>query len=118
EPDHNQYALSMCRLFATRNGFEWAGGLGIGAGEVAKGRLLTDMGGMTANLVRALDLSAESLAAGGRIPDEAIALAARPLMPAWLYRLAGQFGWLSQARHYGVLGKLRQRVWTPVERSD
>lgn len=53
-------------------------------------------------MVAALDLSAAALADGHAIPAQAAALAARSVIPAWVYRAVGTMGWRSQARANGA----------------
>jgi len=65
---------------------------------------------MARNVVKALDQAADALAAGGTLGLEAEALMREPLMPASMYRLMGNMGWLMQAGQNGVVFKLRQRI--------
>lgn len=104
-------ALRILKKFATESGFAWAGGLGIGAGAMAEGRSLESLGGMASHLTQALDLSAEALAAGRLIPDEAAALAGKSVSPGWLYTLGGNLGWVLRARKNGVLSKINARPY-------
>jgi hypothetical protein len=111
EARQSDVALAICRLFARQAGFEWAGGLALGAGEALGGRPLAQLGGMVRHVTRALDLAAAALAAGQAIPREAVELMARPLFPRWLYLLAGQFGWRKEARKHGTTKQLRARPY-------
>jgi hypothetical protein len=111
EADQNDIALEIYRRFAQETGFDWAGGLAMGAGEAIKGRPLTESGGMARNVIAALDQAAEALAEGQAIPPQAAALMAEQMMPGWIYRTMGNLGWHLQARKYGNFGKLRQRHW-------
>ena len=113
EAQHNDVALAISRRFAQETGFVWAGGMALGAGEAVKGRSLAESGGMTRNVVAALDLAASALAEGKRVPQEAQDLIAQPLMPAWLYRTMGNLGWRIQARRHGTQRQLRKQVWQP-----
>ena len=61
---------------------------------------------MARNAVRALDLAAESLAAGQSLPEEAIAAMEQPMMPARLYTLVGGLGWRMQALRNGAFLRL------------
>jgi hypothetical protein len=109
EAQHNDTALAICQRFATETGFEWAGGLSLGGGQAINGRPLPDMGGMVRHVTQALDLTAEALAAGRPVPEEAVGLMARQFIPAWLYILMGGIGWRQQARQYGVQRQLKAR---------
>jgi len=111
EAHHNQIALAIYQQFARETGFEWAGGLALGAGEALRGKPLAQSGGMARNVTAALDLAAAALAKRQAAPAEAVELMAKSLMPAWIYRAAGGLGWWIQARPLGTLGKLRTRVW-------
>jgi hypothetical protein len=64
-------------------------------------------------LRKALDLTAAALAAGRPVPGEAIALLARPFVPAWLYRTFGNVGWILDARRNRASRQLRNRPYAP-----
>ena len=104
---HTMTALEICRIFARQAGFVWAGGLGLGGGEAIGGRPLEEVGGMTRNVRRGLDLAAEALLADRVVPEEAQALLARPMMPSRLYTAFGNIGWLRTGRRKGTL----RRMW-------
>lgn len=103
---HNYTALSICRQFAKETGIEWAGGLAMGMGGMLDGKPPQEMGMFTGNLCKALDLSAAALAEGRTIPDEAVELMARPLIPSWLYRWIGNMSWKGIAKKYGSQNRL------------
>jgi hypothetical protein len=109
EAAHNATALAICRQFAAEAGFAWAGGLALGEGGALSGAPLAERGGMARDAVAALDLAAEALAAGKPAPEEAIALMARPFLPASAYMLMGDLGWLMQARGNRVVTRLGAR---------
>ena len=109
EAQHNATALAICRQFADEAGFAWAGGLALGEGGAISGRSLAEVGGMAHNVVAALDLAAAALAAGEPVPTEAVALMARPFIPASAYMLMGDLGWLMQARRNRALTRLAAR---------
>ena len=64
---------------------------------------------MAHNVVAALDLAATALAAGEPVPTEAVALMARPFIPASAYMLMGDAGWLMEARRNRALTRLAAR---------
>jgi hypothetical protein len=101
EADHNEVAVEICRNFAQGAGFEWAGGLILPAGGMLNGQPLAKMKGMMRSAVRALDLSAEALAAGRPVPDEAVRLMAKMPIPAIGYRFMANRGWHSQFKKRG-----------------
>jgi hypothetical protein len=109
EAHHNEMALAMCEQFAHAGGFVWAGGLGMGAGGVISGQPLAQRGGMAHDVIAALDLAAAALAQGKPAPEEAVALMARPMMPAGVYTMMGNLGWLMLARRNRALTRLGAR---------
>ncbi|MHB0877666.1 MAG: NAD(P)H-dependent oxidoreductase [Anaerolineae bacterium] len=109
EAKHNDVSLAICRRFAKEAGIEWAGGLSLGAGPSLGGAPLRQLGGRVGGIVRALDLTAAALDGGGSVPEEAVRLVARPMMPLQLYVLVGNLGWWWQARRNGVLFRLGAR---------
>jgi hypothetical protein len=114
EAHHNDTALAICRQFAREAGFEWAGGLSLGGGEAISGQPLESKGRMVRNVVRALELSADALAAGEPVPGEAVRLMAKPLVPARVYTWLGAVGWRRQAKKHGAADKLHERPYEPV----
>jgi hypothetical protein len=109
EPGHTTICLDICRLFSREAGLEWAGGLGIGGGGAIDGARLAARGNMTRNLRRALEMAVENLADGHGISLEAQALAAKPIVPAWLYLLLAEAGWWVEAWKRRTLFKLGDR---------
>ena len=112
EAFHINTALAICCRFARQTGFEWAGGLALGAGEgIVTGRPLKELGGQGYHIIRSLDLAAAALAGGKPVPQEAVDLMAKPVVPPWLYAMFGGIGWKQQAKKYGVERKLRERPY-------
>jgi multimeric flavodoxin WrbA len=111
EAHHNDVALAIHQRFAQEAGFVWAGGLAMGGGESIRGRELTASGGMARDVAAALDLAATALAERNPVPQEAQELMAQPLMPSWIYRVAGGLGWWIRARQHGTQGRLRAKAW-------
>jgi hypothetical protein len=109
EARHAELAIGMCGLFARSAGWEWAGGLALGGGEAISGGSLAARGGVVRNVVRALDLAADAVADGRPVPAEAVFLMAKPMMPAWLYTLVGNWGWRRRAASHGVQRRLGAR---------
>jgi NAD(P)H-dependent FMN reductase len=111
ESHQNAPAVAVMRQFARETGFRWAGALAMGMGGAAAGRSLEKAGGMLGNVVRALDMAAASLLAGGDVPEEAEALMAKPLMPRWLYRPAANWGFRSLLRKHGARKRAYDRPY-------
>jgi len=113
EAHQNATALAICGTFAQQAGFEWAGGLALGGGEMVGGMPLEQAGGKTLRIRKSLDLAAEALARAQPIPAEAQNLMAKPVIPHWLYRFMGDMHWKKQAKGYGVKASLRDRPYSP-----
>ena len=86
---------------------EWAGGLALGMGGAVSTKRLQDQGGMVHNIIKSLDLTVDALVNGQSVPDEAIRLMAKPLIPKMLYTTMGNTGWRQQAKRHGDRKKLR-----------
>ena len=102
ETHQNRPAVDIMRRYAKEAGFRWAGALALGMGGAVGRRLPDKPRGMLRNVVKALDLAAASLAAGGDVPEDAAALMAEPLMPRWFYILAANWGFRSRMRKSGA----------------
>ncbi len=107
----NNTALEICRIFARDVGFEWKGGLALGAGEAIRGRPLEERGGMVRNVKKGFDIAAKALAEGEKIPQEAIDLVAKPLMPKSMYKMVGNLSWKIKAKKFGARKKLMERPY-------
>lgn len=113
EAQQNEVALRICRRFAAEAGFDWAGGLALGGGEAINGRPLTEVKGMARNVISALDLAADALAAGDPVPERAVQLMARRLIWSQLYTVIGHRGWRRRAAKHGAVDRLRDRPYEP-----
>lgn len=109
ETRHNYPALAICRLFAREAGYSWAGGLALGGGEALNGLPLKKAGWRARNIVKALNIAAQALAKDEVVPEEAVELMGKPIVPAWLYLLFGEFGWRQRARVFGCKANLQDR---------
>lgn len=114
EAHQNHTALAIYRCFAKEAGFEWAGGLALGGGGSIDGRPLKSLGGMVRNIIKSLDLTAAAIIEGESIPEQAVKLMAKPIVPNWLYMLFGNLLWRGQAKQYGTQKKLNDRPY-PTE---
>lgn len=112
ESQHNATALAICQTFARQTGFQWAGSLALGAGEgLVHGAPLQNAGGPAIPIKKALEMAAEKLAAGQSIPQAAVTLLAKPLIPGWMYRLMGGVGWKQQAKRYQAEKSLKKQPY-------
>jgi hypothetical protein len=107
-------ALDIAEAFARRAGFNWAGGLALGEGGAIDGKPLEALGWLTRHVRSGLDLTAAALADGAPIPAAAVEQLARPMMPARLYTMMANSGWILQAGRNGVLFSLNA---TPYDAS-
>ena len=112
EARQSEAALAVCRQFAEEAGFEWGGGLAFGGGSVIGGQPLESMSVMTKYPRRALDMTAEAIAHGQPVPDEAIETMAKLLLPTWLIPpILNAVMWL-RLRQAGVLKSFRARPFS------
>jgi hypothetical protein len=111
EPSQNDTALRICRRFATEAGFDWAGALALGAGETIHGQSLDDVKGMAHNVIKSLNMAAEALAESKPVPQEAVRLMARPLIPRWSYLWFGKRRWRKSAKRHGTRDRLNDRPY-------
>jgi multimeric flavodoxin WrbA len=112
EASHNDTALAICAEFARQSGFAWAGGLALGGGEgIVHGTPLEQLDGRAVPIKMSLEMAADALAAGESIPSAASDLLAKPVVPSWLYRLLGAYGWRQQAGQYGARRKIKDRPY-------
>lgn len=100
EPHHNRYAQLMLETFCKKVGFEWAGGISLGAG-----------GMMTKRIREALRSVAEALRADILISDSVSRATSTPVMKPWLYILGGNFMWRRQAKANGVRDQLKAQPY-------
>jgi len=112
EAHHNTTALRICETFARQAGFEWAGSLALGGGEVIAGKPLVQGGGRTFRLRKSLDLAAASIGKGLSIPIAAQEMIGKPAIPHWVYRMVGGIGWKKQAKRYGVQESLNKQPYS------
>lgn len=110
---HTDTALAICRQWAGAAGLDWIGGMGIGGGGALAGKPLAELGPMAWSITHALALSAESIAGGRTIPDEARRLTRSPALPAWLYRLFGDWGFSQDAKKHGTRKRMGERPYAP-----
>ncbi|MFP4354922.1 MAG: hypothetical protein ACLFUJ_07325 [Phycisphaerae bacterium] len=89
EAAHAAAAIPSTRLFANQARLDWIGGMAMGMSGMISGQPLRQIGPMTRHLRYALELAADAIDAGRAVPDEAVALMGRPLIPEWLFQWFG-----------------------------
>ncbi|MBN1813476.1 MAG: hypothetical protein JXA14_16685 [Anaerolineae bacterium] len=109
EARQSEAALAVCQQFACEVGFEWAGGLAFGGGAMIGGQPLEKMGWVTKRVRQALDMTAEAIAHGQSVPDEAVRTMAKLLLPTWLVPPILNAVMLLRVRQAGVLKSFRAR---------
>ncbi len=107
EAHQNLIALEICRCFAQRSGFEWAGGLAFGMGPVTRRKPLDELGGIVRNVKKALDVTALALSEGRAIPEEASKQMAKSILPHRLYWWMGNRRWKYDAKKNGITDRVR-----------
>ena len=98
EAVHTDTAVTICRLFARDAGMTWAGALAFGEGGMLGGGLDSIPPRAAARVRSAAAATAESLAAGGLVPEDAAAALREPMLPPWAYITVANAGWHMQKR--------------------
>ena len=109
EANQNLVALEVCRCFAQKSGFEWAGGLALGMGPAIRRKPLNELGGMVRNVKKALDVTALALSEGRIIPEEATKHMTKSILPRRLYMWMGNRLWKYEAKKNGVIDRMREK---------
>jgi hypothetical protein len=117
EPSQSATALAIYQKFATEAGFTWAGGLAYASGQAAiDSRPLGKIGFMARNVRRSLDLAAAALAGGKPIPEGARAIAAKPIIPVWMFLPIGNhLWWRSRVKDRSVWRAMKARPYQGKE---
>ncbi len=112
EAKQTEVAQAICRSFARAARLDCAGTLGLGGGEALHGRRLDQLGFFARHVRRALELTADALVRGRQVPEKAVELMSRPMLPARAYMLAADtLHWKREARKYGVVKLLDARPY-------
>lgn len=93
EKVHCNNVISVSRLFSREIGAIWSNAVAVTGGRGLGKKPLEDWGNNTRNLIRGLDLAADSLLKGQVISSKSIKLMAKLKQPPWLYRLKGNRFW-------------------------
>lgn len=110
---NNDVALRIYRRFAAEAGMQWMGGLALGMGEALEQKPLDQTGRMGRQVRKSLDLAAAALADGKRIPDQAVRLMGKLMMPRWLYTFVAHRSWRRRLRKHGGRPPLDARPYQP-----
>ncbi|MFW9929284.1 MAG: NAD(P)H dehydrogenase, partial [Candidatus Thorarchaeota archaeon] len=110
EASQNETALQICRIFSRDCGFTWKGGIAVVGGAIG-GKPLQERGGVVRNVINGLDISAHALIDDEEIPQEAIEITSKSVIPSSLYRIVGNLGWKRMAKRYGAKGKLKGKPY-------
>jgi NAD(P)H-dependent FMN reductase len=114
EARQNDHAVAVVRKFAAQVGFEWLGALTLGGGGLVEpGKTLEESGGRAHRAVAALEAAALCLAGvwKGPLPEKVVENARKPVIPHWLYRFMGNWGFRRMAKKNGVLGRIKARPY-------
>jgi hypothetical protein len=109
EAVHNDTALEICRKFAGETGFTWVGGLALGGGGTISGKPLSDIRSMARNIIKSLEMTADSIHSNKPLPKKAITLMAKPIIPKWLYLGIAGIGWKRTAKKFNTHKNLYDR---------
>jgi len=111
EAQQAEVALAICRRFAAAAGFCWLGGLAMGLGGTLGGRPLGQGDGRFGHVEEGLDLAAAALARGEAVPERAVRLLARPIVPPARFVAMGNRYWSAKAAARGIQDRLRDRPY-------
>lgn len=103
EAEQNHTAQMMVRIFSDDMGFQWSGGISLGAG-----------GTMTKRIRAALEMVSEALRDDVLIPDAVAITTTAPIMRPWLYVLGGNFMWRRRAKANGVRDQLKAQPYKRI----
>ncbi len=109
EASQNDTAIAICHRFAAETGFKWAGGLALGGGGAIGDKPLSGIKSRARNVIKSLEITANSLNSRVPLPQEAITLMARPIVPKWLYLLIATIGWKKTAKKFNTHKNLYDR---------
>ena len=114
EARQNDHAVAVTRRFAESEGFRWLGGLTLGGGGLLQpGSDLEKAGGRAFRVRTALEAAALCLAGVWKepLPQSVLEEVRQPLIPPWLYRFFGNWGFRAAARKNGVRGQMNARPY-------
>jgi len=110
EPNHNNSAIEILRLFAKHNNLDWLGGFAIGGGG-AFGNVDMAKSPRAQFIRESFRESAIYLRDDLLIPADVFKKASTQVIPARLYTLFGQLGWIMQAIKYRTIFRLLDKPY-------
>ena len=117
EASQSETAHKICKKFASETKIEWIGGLALGSGGAIGGRKLDEAGRMAGNIRKALELTANAIAENRSVPEEALHLMGKPLVPPQIFTWFGDTAWKKVAKVNGVQDNLYDRPYQIEEDS-
>ena len=106
EAAHNDTALSVVKRFTELHDLQWLGGLSLGGGGIVDSeKPLQSQGGKVRRIMRVLEMAATAIAKGLMLPEEAKRDIHRQILPSWLYRFVGNWGFRKAAKESGISRK-------------
>lgn len=115
EAYHCANSLRICEKFAKETGITWLGGLALGMGGMIGGNTI-DEHGMYHNIATALDQAAEKLASRQMIPESAIHLMAKNMIPPVFYRTAANINFRSSKKQNKATEDINFRPYQKKEK--
>jgi hypothetical protein len=106
EYEQNDVAVSICRQFSKETGFNWLGGLKLGGGAALDGKPLVKAKGMSKNIIKSLNITADAVIKDDFVPDKAMKLMEKQIVPKRLYLFFGDRVWKKTAKKYGKQNNL------------
>jgi hypothetical protein len=103
EAAQNDAALSVVKRFAELHHLQWLGGLSLGGGGIVDSeKPLQSQGGKVRRIMHVLEMAATAISKGLMLPEEAKRDIRRQVLPSWLYRLVGNWGFRKAAKEFGI----------------
>jgi multimeric flavodoxin WrbA len=102
EPHQSNLALEIIDQFTKEYHAMYLGGYGIGAGGVIGGMPIEQIKHRSKQLVKALDLTIQSLHQQRSLSNQAEQLLSKPIFSKSLYLTFGNMAWKKQANKHGV----------------
>ena len=90
EPIANASAISHCKLFASKIGFLWMGGLPISPGTLIGGKRLEEVGNTYKKVLQLLNIIAKKISMDENITESEWSLISKPIISPFIYRIVGR----------------------------